>query len=142
MPVVEVKDGVWKAIIKRLAKVPTVKVGVFGGADKAAAHEYGSETVPERSFIRLTFQRDRHNLKTMVAKLSGAMIRGMDPNTALELLGQWGVAAIRRTITEGPLAEWPPLNPDYEAKKLAAGKTTMLVDTGEMINSVTYKLDK
>lgn len=129
--------------MKAIASIrqPTVRVGVFGSAEKATAHEYGTETIPERSFIRLTFQKNQPELVKMTAKISNQMIvKAMPVEQALGLLGEWGANEVRNTIRNGPQAEWPPLSPGYAAKKDAAGKTKMLIDTGEMINSITYKV--
>lgn len=142
-------DSVWRkilAMVRGMGKAH-VKIGVFGDATKAAAHEFGAPGagIPERSFIRLTFTHKQAELQKLLGALAKKVLTSKGEFTekeALEVLGLWGATECKKTISEGPQEEWPELNKAYEAKKLAAGKTTMLVDTGELINSITYQVSK
>lgn len=140
------QDAVWKKLllkVKEIADGPNVKVGVFGNVEKAAAHEFGTETVPERSFIRSTFEKKQPELAKMTAKIAKKVFEGgMEVEKGLSLLGEWGANECKNTIRNGPDPDWPALSSAYAEKKEAAGKTTVLVDTGEMINSITYKVEK
>ena len=137
-------DSVWRKMMARLNKLkrePHVKVGIFGDATKAASHEYGAPGagIPERSFIRLTFNKNEAELKAMTAKVTTQLVLGkMDVNKSLDVLGLWGASEVKKTIREQP-SEWPPLSPAYAARK-GANKNQILVDTGEMINSITHKV--
>ncbi len=139
-------DRPWQELMKRirdLADGPHVRVGVFGDGAKAAVHEFGSEdgAIPERSFIRSTFQDRRPELRDMTAKIARAIIlRQMTTEAALGHLGQWAAAEVKKTIVEGPHPDWPELNEAYAEKKAEAGKTKMLVDTGELLNSISYEV--
>lgn len=54
-----------------------VKAGVFGDkADVAAAHEYGTRTIPERSFIRSSQEELKNNIGAVVKdKLNAELIK-------------------------------------------------------------------
>lgn len=113
-----------------------------------AIHEFGAEIkmtradgstyvikIPERAPIRRTFAQKQAELAEMCAKLAKAVVMGkLTPARALALLGQWGVAAVRATVTEGEGV--PP--PNAESTKKAKGSSRPLVDTGRLIQSVSY----
>ena len=127
--------------LRTMRNQPHARVGVFGDTAKAAAHEFGAPGagIPERSFIRLTFAKQEREQAAFSAKLVKAIVeKGMSVEKALELLGQWGVKEVRATIVKQP-SEWEPLSKAYAAKK-DPKKTKILVDTGELINSITYEV--
>lgn len=105
----------------------------------AATHEFGSSDgrIPERSFIRRTFLvRAAKELVDFQVKLAKAIVtNGLDPIKALRLLGAWGVAEIRKTITEEDIP--PPLAESTIARK---GSSKPLVDTGLLKNSLSYEV--
>lgn len=147
----------WDHLRAELAKPSRVRVGVLasrGGnakhqdselslLDIAHVHEFGSPAanVPERSFIRRTFSlvggRGAAWLPGFTTKLAKGVLEGkLGMETALHILGQRGVAEVRRTVTEGAGVP-PPLKPATIAAK---GSTRPLVDTAQMINAVSYEL--
>ena len=105
----------------------------------AAIHEFGSPAagIPERSFIRSTLQvHEREALRHKTAELCRAVILGaMSVDQALNLLGVWATAAIRRSITTGKIT--PPLKQATIDRK---GSSRPLVDTGQLINSITHEV--
>jgi phage gpG-like protein len=145
---VKVNDAKWKAILKTVAamKSASVRVGVMGDAgdekgvslaEIAAFHEFGTSTIPERSFLRSTFHgHAAEELKTMCAKLSKAIVEGkMDEPRALGLLGLWAVSQVRKTIRAG-------IAPELAASTIAAKKSSLaLVDTGQLLNSLTHVVE-
>jgi hypothetical protein len=150
-------DRGWRELRRKVIEMSAgsrVKVGVLAeaGGDKehgddgitlielAAIHEYGSPAagIPERSFIRRTFSEKHEELAKMQEKLVGAIVEGkMDVRRALEILGQWGAAEIKKTVKSGPHIP-PPLEPSTVRRK---GSDRPLVDTGLMINSVTHVVE-
>lgn len=106
-------------------------------AELGAIHEYGSEdgTIPQRSFIRRTFEHDR--LKELVAfqrKLLKAMLAGtISPPQATKMLGVWCATEVRKTITEGRVE--PPL---AEITIEHKGSSKPLVDTGALVRSISW----
>lgn len=153
----KLNDAKWKELRRKVIEMAAgshVKVGVLAdkGGDQttdggitlvelAAIHEYGSPAanIPERSFIRRTFDAEKaRELAAMQGKLVGAIVEGkMSVPRALELLGQWAAAAVKKTITSGPHIP-PPLKPATVAAK---GSDRPLVDTGQLVNSITYKVE-
>jgi hypothetical protein len=161
----EVDHGL--AALKKLAKEtarakPYVKVGLLGGSkdhrpgesltnvEIGLVHEFGapSRNIPERSFIRAPFRAKRADylklLKRMLSHtLSGAARKGqtgMGIARALGLMGQQIASDFKRNAPGTP----PPNAESTLARKLAKtrpgslGEPKTLVDTGRMINSITY----
>lgn len=147
---VKINDAKWRGILARVSamKRPTVRVGVMGDAgdekgvslaEIAAFHEFGTSTIPERSFLRSTFYgHGADGLAKMCAKLSKAIIEGtMDETRALGLLGLWAVSEVRKTI-RARIA--PELAPETIRRKTVDGKAgdVPLIDDGQLINSITW----
>lgn len=144
-----------KAAVKRVGKAH-VKVGVLaanGGAatddgitmvELAAIHEFGAPGagIPERSFIRSTFKVHKtKELANMQAKLAQAIIlKDMPVKQALGLLGTWATAQVKRTIS-GRLVR-PQLEESEAGRRTIArkGSSTTLVDTGRLINAISFEV--
>lgn len=149
---------VWNKLVKRLASASAMRVhvGVLAGAggetvhpdsgltmiELAAIHEFGSPAagIPERSFIRATANRDdvTKKLGVLAKRLTAQMAEGKRAlPQALGLMGLFLVTEIKRTIvqrkTEGP--DTQANAPSTIARK---GSTTPLVDTGRLINAITW----
>ena len=154
-------DG-WKNLVKRVTPLSEYEahVGVLaskGGEtlhkasldegnthitliELAYIHEFGSPkaNIPERSFIRRTFNEPegKAELGALYAKLAKAVINGkMTAEKAIELLGMTMAAMVKKRITVYGL--WPPNHPDTVARK---GSSTPLVDTGQLVGSITYEV--
>lgn len=135
---------------KRLMRMPNVQVGVFEGthhdakmpmAQLFAIHEFGTARIPERSSLRRTFD-DRKNvyaLELILSRIGYMMIeRGMTHGQALRTLGTWGVDAVRKTILSGAGVP-PPLSPITIARK---GHSRALLDSGELVDAITYRTEE
>jgi hypothetical protein len=152
-----VKDEVWQKLQKEFKKMesqPHVDVGVRGSSalegkkdafgkvteavrlvDIATFHEFGtSHGVPERSFIRSTlFENNLY--REMRKKLSISILSlKMDVSKALGLLGLKYQSDIQAKIRAGID---PPLTFETEQRK---GSTTPLIDTGQLIQGITYEV--
>lgn len=136
-----IDDRVWQKLVLRLKDLDEkrVKIGVIGKSDVAeiaTIHEFGAPgaNIPARSFIRGTF-RDRGPLTEVTAKLATRVIKGgLVIERALGLLGTWAEAQIKRTIRNRIP---PPLKPATIAAK---GSSVPLIDTGRLINSITWEI--
>lgn len=141
-----------------------VRVGYFGGETQmiAAVHEFGavipvtpkmrgflaanfgvhlkkSTTViriPERSFLRAGWDRNRAGIQQKYKKLIGeAIMAGVPPEALLEILAQ---------EARGKLQDYaknlssPPNSSLTIANK---GNSNPLVDTGNMLGSMDYKIE-
>lgn len=154
--IVKANTKAWEALLRVMHKLDRhfVKVGVLaskGGEAKhedgkmslieiAATHEFGSSDgrIPERSFIRQTFfVNAREELVKMQAELAKKIVTGgMDPLKALGILGTWGAAAVKKTITD-QMTSGPENAPSTIARK---GSSTPLIDTGLLKNSVSHEV--
>lgn len=145
-------DTGWRKLLKSVNGLDryAVRVGILessGGETEegsgytlleiAALHEFGGENVPERSFIRRTFAEKHSELVAITGKLCKEVItRGMPVPRAYALLGQWGAAAVRATITQGQGVP-PPNAPSTIEQK---GSDRPLVDTGRLVGAIAYEV--
>ncbi len=159
-----------KVFAKNSRKPATVSVGVQGddvaGAggdlslvDQATVHEFGSMDgrIPQRSFIRSTFDRKTATYQRLVNDVARKVLDGViDADTALGLIGEKFVSDVKATIRAGinpPLADSTLAMRNRKIAKLSgsknqskateataagfpSGSVTPLIDTGRMINSI------
>jgi phage gpG-like protein len=137
-----------KAISAQLKGKPNVKVGVFGDSAKArddgidtvklaAIHEFGAPSVgvPERSYIRSTYDANKAKYDATLDKvLKGVLIGRFSVYTGLGILGAQMHADVLATI-RAHIA--PPLKPATIRRK---GSTTPLIDTGQLVASITWRV--
>lgn len=152
-PRVRVEDATWRSILKQVkaSKGLKVHVGVMSQEphdDKSdlslvelmAIHEFGSPAanIPERAPIRTTFARKGEKIGEVCAKAARAMLGGMAPERALEIVGLFASTEVKRTITDEEHLP-PPLAPATIARK---GSDRPLVDTGRLVASITYEVTR
>jgi len=137
-------DRKWRILAASIADTArkVAKVGVFSGAeadgtslaDVLAFQEFGTATIPERRPLRRTFEEKRAELgKVAEAAAKQIILHGMSVAKAVGLIGAWGASAVKATITESDLP--PPLAPATVAAK---GSDKPLVDTGRLVNAITW----
>lgn len=153
----KIDDTIWRRIMRFAAsRTPEaqeshVKVGVIasqGGSAQhsdsglsvleiAAVHEFGAPSVgiPERSFIRRTFANKSAEMAKICGQLAAQFLAGLPLEKALGKLGLWGQNAVKQTITKDGVP--PPLKPATIKRK---GSSRPLVDTGQLLNSITFKV--
>jgi hypothetical protein len=167
-----------KKLAEALKSGAYTKVGFFGDSDKdrragdpvsnvdlAMIHEFGAPAagIPERSFIRSTFDTQRDKFQTLL----NSLVRGMfdhpekfPPSRVLGLVGAKLAAEIKNRVTQGSQVP-PPNSPatlqkKWEKSGAAAHEKNAkrknpkigpvgppsaprtLVDTSQMINSLTW----
>jgi hypothetical protein len=148
---VAINKDKWDKLIKVLEGMGQVNVGVQANAgtnsegvdlvDIAVTMEFGTEdgTIEPRPFIRGTFEAKRDELATMQIRIAKAVLAGkITADQADQLLGQWGAAAVKSYVKDGA----SPFVPLKDSTIKAKGSSRPLVDTGQLINSVTYVVDK
>jgi hypothetical protein len=141
---------------------PYVKVGVMGDGGKntrpgdpitnvelALIQEFGSPTnnIPARSFIRAPFQAKKAEYAKMLARLVEARFRALGKDLhkgwdakSFAVLGEKIAADLKANMPGTP----PPNAESTLKKKLALtragslGEPQTLVDTGRLLNSITY----
>lgn len=153
------KDHGWNDLARFFrrngGKTPAAKAGIVGAkgaamhedakhedgqpmsnADLALVHEFGADRVPERSFIRAAFDANRERYIEQFKTLIGAVYdRKLTLRRALGLLGQQASSDMRNKIRAGI----PP--PNAEATIARKGSSKPLIDSGQLINSVSYEVD-
>ncbi|MFK5708608.1 hypothetical protein [Lysinibacillus boronitolerans] len=125
-----------------------IEVGIFGSDDSfyamiAAVHEFGitirkergSIVIPERSFLRSTFDERNGEWAKFVKKQLPKLLDGqMNARTICERLGAKMVGDIQKKLTQ---LDDPPNAPSTIAKK---GSSNPLIDNGILRRRVTYKV--
>jgi len=122
------------------AGVPADKPRDGGGPsnlDVALLNEFGTSTIPERSFIRSTFDEQRPRIEAALRKLGQlAMRQGSKHDALLVAYGQFLVGLIRKKITDGV----PP--PNAQSTIDRKGSSKPLVDTGQLRKAITSWVTK
>lgn len=143
---VKVIDRGWNKIEKGLKKYNKGKCAAIGiqgsqaeqerdGATNVligSVHEFGSSTVPERSFMRSTFDENKNTYQTELDKIGKGFFSKVEIEGELLLLGEKYRRDIINKIRSGIQ---PPLKD--ETVKAKAGVATPLYRTGQMINATT-----
>lgn len=146
------RDLGWAEIkreIEAMARQPHVVVGLQEGEDNhsaegistagiGAVHEFGSRDgrIPERSWLRSSFDDNRAGYQRLIDKLVSAIYQGkVKALGALHIVGQKVEADAKKRIVE---LRTPPNAEITVARK---GSSNPLVDTGTMLNSVRYKVE-
>lgn len=140
-------------IVKQLEINPEVRIGIFEGhagrdgtgaltnVDLGIIHEFGTPNnrPPERSFLRSTADHKRAAWMDLMTRALQKVIDGkISVDTALGLVGQRASADVKRTITSGSGVP-PPLSQVTIDRK---GSSRPLVDSSQLLNSITYRTDK
>ena len=107
-------------------------------AEIGSVHEFGApdQGIPARSFIGDTIRKNMADIKAFSGKLYTKVVLGqMSIETALGLLGEKVQAEI---ITEMDAGIGPALDPRTVARK---GSSKQLIDSGQLKQSIRYKVD-
>lgn len=137
-----INTTVWDAMMRRLKRggPKKIAVGIFGDGELAviaATHEYGNDdgTIPERSYLRSTIVEKRRQINQHMKRVAQAMLGlGLTQDQALGLVGEFAVNAVKAKIRSNIPPGLKPATIDRKGSSIA------LIDTGRMLNSVTYKV--
>lgn len=108
-------------------------------ADVAVFNEFGTDSIPERSFIRAWADESRDRNHQILTKLSQAVIAGKIPSitVALNQFGALAAGDVKKRI----IAHIPP--PNAESTIAQKGTSTPLIGrTTQLLNAVTWKVEK
>lgn len=139
---VKVIDFSYKNYVKAMTELGTsvVQVGIFEGAGddvvkRAIYNEFGTKHIPERSFIRSTFNEQHGKVAKRFEQILRA-VHNQDYNVSrkLKLIGQEQQARIRQKITD---IRTPP---NSKATIAIKGFDNPLVHSGEMRLKVDYEV--
>jgi hypothetical protein len=138
------KDAMVKAAREMYGK-PYVAVGIMGTEQRedgkiknwelGTIHEFGTEKIPARSFLRSTYKEHLSEMRAIIKKLHHKVLHEkMKKGDALALIGEKFTALVKAKIT----AHIPP--PNEPATIARKGSSTPLVDTGQLLNSIRYEV--
>lgn len=102
----------------------------------AAAHEFGNSQVPERSFLRSTFDEQQKKYIGMASKLFKKVVDGK--MTTLKIANLIGSEAQDDVIDKINSIKTPPNSAATIARK---GEDNPLVDTGHLKKSIRYEVE-
>lgn len=130
------------------AGLPSDKVGqqVYGGGATimqiGAQHEYGTEKMPSRSFLRMPFDLKRDDIDRYIGQQFKAVLEGKrSANDAMELVGIMATNISKEAFRTNGYGQWADLSPLTKAIKAEAGKTTPLVWSGILRNAITWSIE-
>lgn len=142
------RDLGMKRIIRDIesAKNAFVTVGVHEGertidginiAEYGAHNEFGTSDIPERSFMRSTFDENQQKIKRDFDKQATLVTQGKSTiYRALQYAGERHQQDIQSKIKSGIA---PPNSPRTIARK---GSDKTLIDTGALVQSIRYVVHK
>lgn len=130
---------------------PYAEDGNLSVAGVAAVHEFGTDRIPERSFLRAGIDGHIREIGEATDRALDMIVTGPDDASVLRAAGYVGEAGIRAIQDTIEARIPPPLAPMTKAardRKAAhggglaslAGQYTPLVDTGHLRNSIVYKV--
>ncbi len=144
------KDNGYADLVKRVIglRPVTIRTGILE-ADGAQPHgeagdevtlieiacfnEFGTATIPERSFIRAWFDEAEADLRAKLTMLMQSVVRGeRTRQQVLDTMGAYCVGEIQKRIAEGIA---PENAPSTIAQKHSSKP---LVDTGQLRSSISY----
>ena len=142
----KIKGGV-DGLRKRVKKPGTVSVGIIDAGkhtdsdDTVASigfkNEFGFGNIPERSFMRSTTKEKRKEIVNLQKKLLKKIQSGeMETERALGLIGSFVSGLISKKIVD---IKSPPNSLVTIAKKKSSNP---LIDTGQLKNSITWRVDE
>lgn len=141
------KDRGWKKFQREIKKLNGMKskIGLFGEgssasnnvATRGAVHELGLGNNPKRSFIRNTFDQFNNDLFKFISKMFvGLQTRKLSVDRFVGVISVWFINKIKETIK---VQDFIPLKPETIRRK---GSSIILIHTSQMINSLTYKVER
>tara|TARA_R110002020_G_scaffold36894_36_gene111032 strand:- start:2053 stop:2505 length:453 start_codon:yes stop_codon:yes gene_type:complete len=144
-PTVSVHRKQRSKLPKRAPRPKGVKVGFPAGQagdgviDKAIYNHFGTETIPERPFLTNAMRdnAEKYRRQMRVAALRILISDEPDEQMVLELR-RLGIVAVNDIKAEIVSLSDPPNSPLTIALK---GSSNPLIDSGELHNAVTWKLE-
>jgi hypothetical protein len=102
--------------------------------DIATFHEFGTQTVPQRSFIRAWFDEGQDEHQRVIREELDAAAKGVPLQTALERIALRLEGSCKQRMAQGIP---PPLSPVTVARK---GSSTPLIDTGQLRGAIRARV--
>lgn len=135
----------FQKMLKELAKLE-VRVGVFAQqeesenrvdlVDVAMFNELGTEHIPSRPFLRNSVDANEGQINSFLQSMKKRLLRSGSAEDVLKKIGVFQKGLIQEEIRKGDFVK----NADATIQK--KGSDTPLIDTGRMIQSIQYKIQK
>jgi len=102
-------------------------------------HEFGLGNVPQRSFLRSTWEDERVKLLATLGKLAKKEAKSNNPKMerVMAVLGNYMVGKVKQKFTKN---NWEKLKDPTRGGKNKDGLATPLVDTGQLRASISYEV--
>jgi phage gpG-like protein len=141
-------DGLDK-LLKALKKPPSIKVGILGSNDSrngkassnatvGAAHEFGTSTLPQRSFLRVPLSDNLSKALQKAGLLEKKVIaEAVKTGSLIKLLKQIAITAeavVLDAFDTGGDGKWKPSNMTKKKNQQT------LVETQQLRNSITSEV--
>jgi len=138
MSAVEFNDKELKKLIKKFSeKMPSIKVGILGekasrgneslnNAEIGAFHEFGTDTIPMRSFLRMPIET---KLAEEIAFIK--MGKGASVNEMAYEIGQAAVDVITGAFATCGYGQWSPSKENGDT----------LIETGQLQESINFEIE-
>lgn len=133
-------------ITKQVKKIGgyEIKVGLFDEGDspknnlayRGYVHEFGTRNIPKRPFLRQTVDRNEKNYINLSKKLTSNLGIKETADKMAKDIGEEGKQDVKTTIN---LQNFTPLSARTVKAK---GHPTILIDSKDMYNAITYKIEK
>ena len=144
--------GLRQALDALLGKPPTLRVGVAEGAtnedgdsvaEYAAYNEYGTATIPPRSFLRSTIAEQHGSWSEMIKGDVSASIRAgrFEGRAALEKAGRQAQVDIQAKIMSNVPPPNAPATAARKARRKGGGYSGTIFDTGALHKSIQYEIE-
>lgn len=121
-----------------------VKVGIQAGSgshdgvdilDIAIYNHFGTRNIPSRPFVSDCFDKNQGQISEAKKRIVYRVMEGMPASAGLAQLGQWYQDVLKGHIRNGG---WVPNAPATVKRK---GSSRPLIDTGQLVNSVRWKIE-
>ena len=158
----KVNNKLWKEIKAQFPKIDkaVVKTGIQSDAGEnegvsiaeyASFNEFGTRTIPERPFMRKTFDDNLANYNKLIERLFKGMLGGkLDAKFAFDTLGQQTEKKKKNTITSGnfkPNSDitinggWIRTSSGKPFYVKGKGSSRPLIDEGTLIDNIRYEVE-
>lgn len=112
----------------------------------ATIHEFGTEHIAERSFLRVPIREHKNDIATRTRKdkYRQLLTGEITPEEFMAYLGELAVGVSREAFDTQGFGEWDPHEKSTEAhlKRRGVTESRLLQDTGALKKSVTYRVVK
>ncbi|AUR84239.1 neck protein [Vibrio phage 1.052.A._10N.286.46.C3] len=123
-----------------LANKSTGKIYESGATviEVAAAHEYGTVTTPERSFLRMPQEFKQKELSAFINKKMISVLGG-DATTVkgLGLIGVYAVNLSQDAFDSSGFGKWPDIDAKTKNRK---GSSAILINRGVLRQSISWEI--